>query len=122
MKLEIRSDFEFLKARDVKVGDIVTILNEGEVREKDFGTGKPRVIFEIEVEHNKKKKIWTMNKKTIKKLIDKFGDDTKTWVGKKVKLNIVEVEVRGVTRNSIVGEPLDEEPKKEQVRVEVVKI
>jgi len=122
MRLQIKANSDYLKANDVKSGDVVVILNEGEVREADFGTGKARTVFEVEVEHDKKRKTWTMNKTTIKKIIEGFGEDTKAWVGKRVKLDLVKTNVKGNVKDSIIGEPLDEEVKTGPVEAEVIKL
>ena len=122
MKIGITEPREFLRPKDVKAGDLVFILNEGITREADFGTGKPRVVFEIEVEHNKVKKTWTTNKTTLKGFIKAWGDDTKKWIGKKAKLSLVKVNVRGEIKDSIIGVPTNEGDREEEDKVEVIKI
>jgi len=122
MKISIQENSQFLRPSEVKAGDVVVILNEGEVRESDFGTGKARKVFEIEVDHNKVKKLWTMNKTTMKIFVEKWGDDTKKWIGKTAKLSLVKVNVRGQIKDSIVGEPVEIQQSTAAGNVPIVKI
>jgi len=122
MKLEIKDSNSFLRAKDVKEGDIVVLLNEGEVRDADFGTGKSRKVVEFEVEHNKINKTWTTNKTTLKNFVKAYGDDTNKWIGKKVKLSLVKVNVRGEIKDSIVGFALQEKEEKKDSDVEYIKM
>jgi len=122
MKLEIKDSNSFLRAKDVKEGDVVVLLNAGEVRDADFGTGKSRKVVEFEVEHNKINKIWTVNKTTLKNFIKAYGDDTNKWVGSEVKLSLVKVNVRGEIKDSIVGYALQEKEEKKDSDVEYIKM
>lgn len=130
MKIEISESKQFIRASDVEDGDIVTLLDEGGIREADFGTGRVKQVFEILVEHKGEKKLWTMNKTTLKNLVQAFGDETSKWIGKKVKLTKVKVNVRGQLRDCIVGQPIknsknkksEKKQSKRQSKVEVIKI
>lgn len=105
MKLEKRKVnlTPFLTVNDVKTGDVVTITGEGEYRESKFG--KDRLVVPIRLQ-NGEPRIWTLNQTTINKLIDAYGDETKNWIDKNVKLTVADVMVRGELRKAIYGEPV----------------
>lgn len=122
MKIEIKETKDWLRSRDIEGGEIATILSEGNIVEKEFEKGKKKVVLELDVEINKKRYTWTLNKTTLRKIINKWGDETKKWIGKKIKLKKVKVLVRGEEKESIIGEPLEETQKGEEKEVEVIKI
>jgi len=130
MKIEISESKLFLRASDVEDGEVVTLLDEGTIREADFGTGRVKQVFEILVEHKGEKKLWTVNKTTLKNLVQAFGNETSKWVGKKVKLTKVKVNVRGQLKDAIVGQPIKNKSERKSERkqnrkknkVEVIKI
>lgn len=84
---------DFIKADvDVKQGDIITILDAGTLQESEQFTnedGSPKSdhIFKVLVEGEERK--ITMNKTSLKKFIEKYGNESEDWVNKKAKVNIV---------------------------------
>lgn len=75
-----------------KIVPSVTIITEGHEVESEFqGKKQFKVVCEV-ICHNadKKQKTWEMNQSCKKILIKVFGPDTKDWMGKNIKLNIVE--------------------------------
>ena len=76
MRIEFKTG-NFLRAANIGQEKIVKILNEGELRETDFGTGKVKQVVEILVEMDNQQFIWTTNKTALKKLADLLGDETK---------------------------------------------
>jgi len=79
-----KSDYEWEGTQyeaDIKSGDKVTILNEGETTEGQFGT---QYVFSIKTRNGDKN--LTFNQSTINVLHDEFGSDSKDWVGKEVKV------------------------------------
>ena len=74
--MPIMSDHEeFLNATMLEEDDIVVLLDEGTFREPD-DTGLQRTVFQIGVGlPDQRKKTWTMNKTTRKRLIEAWGDD-----------------------------------------------
>ena len=106
MKVVIQS--VFAKANvNVWEGDIATIKNEGKV---DFSpTDKTRKIYNFEIElSNGEKKTASFNNASLKNLIEAFGDDSKTWVEKKIKASIVKVQAFGKVVDSIIWYPVEE--------------
>jgi len=99
----LRRSSKFLRPDDVKDGDIVEIVSEGTFRpaeESRFG----REDFLIDVKlPDGSTKTWTMNKTTLRNLMEAYGDETKNWVGRKVKINVRVDFVRGVPRKVLYG-------------------
>ena len=84
---------DFIKAgRDVFGGEILTFMNEGELKEstmykKPDGTPNIQLVIGVELPGWEIKKI-SVNKTSMKNLANAFGLDTKNWVGKTAKINV----------------------------------
>lgn len=103
--VNLADEEQFLKVGIVEDGDVVTIVDEGEMKRKDE-TGFKDDVFQCTVElKNKKKKIWTMNKTTMRKLGAAWGFDTVNWPGKKVKISIAKQMVGKELKDVLYGEP-----------------
>jgi hypothetical protein len=70
---------EFLNYDGSNDGDIATILDEGKI---EYNEVLKKDIFNIGVEVNGKKKIYSPNNKSGRALQEAFGNDTKSWIGK----------------------------------------
>ena len=68
-----------IKGEDIKDGDVVTIKNEGQRVEGQFGEQ-----FVISVETPNGEKNVSFNKTTLNILHDELGEETADWVGKEV--------------------------------------
>ena len=102
---------EYLDSTMVDAGDIVVLLDAGVFREPEE-TQLARTVFQIRVQiPDGRKKTWTMNKTTRKKLVKKWGDNSEGWVNKCVKLTITTQMVAGNLRDILWGEPTDEAQK-----------
>jgi len=103
------SDYEdFLDATMVYDGDIVQLLDEGVFKEPEV-TKLSRTVFHIRVRlQDGRKKIWSMNKTTRRRLAKAWGDDSSNWVGKNVKISITQQNVQGKMRDVLWGEPSNE--------------
>ena len=79
----------FLTTKDkINTGMMVKFTSEGEMVEKEF-QGKMKKSFNIGVElPDGTEKIASLNATSFNLLIDFYGDDTKEWVGKDVRLDI----------------------------------
>ncbi len=75
----------FLKAESIENESVGEILDEGEVRGTEE-TGFDDPVFEMGVKIGPVKFRWTMNAKSQRNLISKWGNDTKAWIGKKIIL------------------------------------
>jgi hypothetical protein len=69
----------YLNYESTTDGDIVTILDEGRV---EYNETLKKDMFNINVEVNKNKKVYSPNNNAGRALQDAFGKDTKGWVGK----------------------------------------
>lgn len=91
----------FLTPEDVGSEAQVKFVDEGEYRDIDTAEGSKRV-FTITVKlADKEERSWTMNKTSRRKISRTFGDDTKKWVGKSVKLYTTEQMVGKNTKQVI---------------------
>ena len=101
----------YLKAEDCKGGEICEILDEGEVTEIQTPEGKTKAVMNLQVMFDdgkeKKEKTFTPNKSNGNILVEAYGEDTLTWVGKTFKIELTKVRVYGKVKDSIVVEPLD---------------
>lgn len=66
---------------DIKNGDIVKILDEGTIATGQFGD---QHVFKIETRNGEKNQ--TFNQTTINALIESFGEDSESWIGKDVNI------------------------------------
>ena len=82
--------------RDINAGDLLEILNEG--REKEGQWGK-RIIFKVLTLNGDR--LLTFNPTSMNYLIEAFGDETKNWIGKKVKVWLIKSNVGGKIRNVV---------------------
>jgi hypothetical protein len=105
----IRKSSRYLRADEVRDGEVVEIVSEGRLRpaeESRFG----RETFELDVRlPDGSEKVWTLNKTTLRRLAEAYGDDTKSWVGRKVRLTVETVIVRKEPRQVIFGYPVGAE-------------
>jgi len=102
---------EYLHADAIEPGDIVEIIGKARyisAQESAF----ERSYLEVAVKMSDgQAKTWTPNKTTLHLLAQAFGDDTDSWINKKVKLNISRQNVRGKMIDVIYGEPVISEEK-----------
>jgi len=98
----------FLKVEDVKAGDLIKIKSEGDKVESKFkdeetGEVKYQINFDVELSDGRNK-VMSINKTSLKNLGDKYGYESKDWIGKLAKVNI------GVMPNAkkfIILEPVE---------------
>lgn len=81
---------------DINDGDIITILDEGQIVEGDYG---PRNVFSIQTQNGEKN--LSFNQTSMNNLIDSYTNNTKTWIGKEVKVWIIKAMVSGKFRNVV---------------------
>jgi len=96
----------WLRPSDVHDGDIVTIIEEGRKRDANE-TPFNRAVFEIAVRlPSGEEKIWTMNRTTQRRCIEAWGNETKNWIGKRLRIELRVQNVRGVMKKVIYGFPI----------------
>ena len=87
----IRAQGEYAKVgQDLKDGMYIRIVDEGQVVTGDFGD---RHVFKV-VTLNGEKNL-SFNQTSMNNLIEEFGDDTVTWVGKEAKVWLITQSVSG---------------------------
>ena len=99
----------FLKTKDVKTGDVVTFVSEGEwVENTKFKRpdGSPQSQFIIKVEINDVEMDMSLNSTNRKALIQAFGDDTVKWQGKSAKIEMAKMMVSGGMKDVIILTPI----------------
>lgn len=80
------------KGEDINDGDLITVLNEG--KEDDSGDFGPRQVFLCQMTSGEEKNV-AFNQTSLNNLIDAFGEDSASWVGKRVKAWLVRQNVAG---------------------------
>ncbi len=75
---------------DVKDGDILTVLDEGQVIIGQYGE---QHVFKVKTRNGEK--ALTLNQKSINNLVDSFGEDSNGWINKDVKAWVLKAMVSG---------------------------
>lgn len=75
---------------DIKIGDVVRILDSGNVEMGQYGEQKN---FRIKTRNGEKK--LAFNQSTQNVLIEEFGDETENWIGKDVKVILKKETIAG---------------------------
>lgn len=75
---------------DYRDGDILHVLNAGEITSSEFGEQK---VFKVKT--LKGEKNLAFNQTTMNNLIDAFGDETEKWNGESVKVTVVKAMIGG---------------------------
>lgn len=94
----------FLKASDLKGGEIVKFLDGGHKEESTvykYKDGKPQIQFVFTVEFKGEKKTINLNKISRTSLQQSWGDDTDLWVGKEARVTLINALVGGEYKNII---------------------
>ena len=79
------------KGADFKDGDLIEIASEGKQVEGQFGM---QDLFLVKTADGKEGNV-SFNRTSINALIDKYGGDSKSWIGKKAKVVAVMSNVQG---------------------------
>ena len=83
---------EYLKAKDAKRGAVIEVLDEGhweESKKFTYEDGSPQQQCVFRVRYEGEEKLLKFNKASRVAMIDAFGEESKTWIGKKAKLIIM---------------------------------
>jgi len=81
---------------DINQGDILEILDEGRKVPSQWGE---RAVFKVLTLNGDR--ILTFNSTSMNYLIDVFGNETKNWIGKKVKVWLIKSNVGGKMRDVV---------------------
>ncbi|HUX79669.1 MAG TPA: hypothetical protein VMW10_08015 [Alphaproteobacteria bacterium] len=101
----------YLKADDCKTGDMATIVAAGVPSEIEGDHGKTKEVMNYDVDINGTIKSFTPNMTNGRAMIEAWGEEDEAWVGKKFKIEIVQIRAFGKKVNSIEIECLDPKPK-----------
>ena len=101
---------KYLKADEVKPGDIITIMDEGEwVTSAKFTnpkTGEPKKDFMVKIDISGREADMTVNSTKRKALIKAFGKDSKDWVNKKCNCEVANIMVGDSMKKTVVLIPI----------------
>ena len=90
----VRAQGEFAKVNvDFKDGDILKILDGGQIISGDFGD---RHVFKVETKNGSKN--LSFNQTSMNNLIEEFGDETEKWVNKEAKAWLITQSVSGAMK------------------------
>ena len=90
------------KNEDYKDGSVITIKGEGVKTVGQFGE---QDIFKCEMENGEERSM-SFNKTSINNMIDAYGEDSKNWIGEKVKVWLILQNVQGkMVRVAYVSHP-----------------
>jgi len=110
----------FLKADNCKTGNIVEILDEGNIQTIKTPEGTEKKVLNLTVKHEGEEKTFTPNRTNGKQLEDAWGKDTKNWKGKQFKIELCKAMIFGKSQNTIMVEPLVDPNEQPKVEEEVV--
>jgi len=96
----------FLKAENMKGGEIIEILDDGSVEEINTPEGKTKTVLNFQVKLGDHEMTFTPNRANGMAFIDAWGENTEQWIGKRFKVVLVDTLVFGKKRKSIVAEPI----------------
>lgn len=114
----INSYSKFMKVEEAKSGDVVTVLNAGEIRDNERfkhklpdGTEIPKKDYIFKVKHQGTEKQLTMNKMSRDNMAKAFTSDTKEWVGKEatVELCLFSNGKKGIVLTPIINSDADDD-------------
>ena len=97
----------FLKAENCKGGELVKILACGEMQTIETGEGKSKEVLNYRVLVNSEEKVFTPNKSNGQILMEAWGENDETWIGKSFKIKIDKILSFGKRIRSIVVEPVE---------------
>jgi len=116
--MQLKPPSEFVQPRlDIQDGDIITILDEGEYRSLPQDPSREVLTFKVKTPSGDTKKL-SMNATSQARLMKLWGMDSKKWVGKKVRVEIVKQQVFDKTKDVMYLFPPEqtmEEPEAEEI-------
>jgi len=104
IEISVGTPGDFLRPGDITQPVQVEILDEGEEVEFTDNQGRTRKRYRFKVKMpDGTEKFWTMNKTTLKNLKDKWGDETKNWIGK----HVLVIKTKISNYDALLGTPMD---------------
>lgn len=104
----------YLKAANVKDGEVVMFLDEGRVETSDkytYDDGNPQKYFVMTVDYKGEKKNIKITASSKSSLIEAWGDETQNWIGKKATILVIPVQNnnKSILLKPVTGGPADVE-------------
>ena len=101
---------DYLKAIDLSEETLVEFVDEGKYSDSQFkdAAGNTKQNFNITVRIGEDEKTWTMNKTSQRAIVDAYGDESSTWIGKCAKLKVLQMLVGKEMRDVVMGSPTEE--------------
>jgi len=89
--MEIKFTSSYLKADNVKEGDIITIIDPGKEQESKFTypNGDPKTDYNFTVRYKDEERNLRMNQTSLKRMVKAFTSDTLKWVDQKAKILVL---------------------------------
>ena len=107
--MEIKNPSDFIAPNvDVKDGDKITIVDEGAYNTLPTDPNKEVLTFWVVVPNGDKKKL-SMNATSQRRCIASWGSESKEWVDKQCRVEIVKQQVFQQIREVIYLHPIDAE-------------
>lgn len=106
MALRKLSQDPYLNVDEVESGVELTVVGKPYIvpaEETKWGKPRGRAVVKLP---NGERRTWTMNNTTWDRCVSVFGVDPEKWVGKKVKLDVQMMSVRGEPRKVLFGVPV----------------
>lgn len=100
MKVKIESAF-IQAGVDVRDGDIIKFLNEGEEKANPKFDNKKQFSILVRTDEGVEKKM-SINNTSKRNMIATYGDDSKDWVLKDARVNIIKQLVSGELKSVII--------------------
>jgi hypothetical protein len=99
-KVSISGEWAKVKV-DINNGDVLEILTDAKIVSGEYGD---RQVYTVKTKNGEK--LLSFNQTSLNNLIDAYGDDSAKWVGKKVNVTVIKMNVSGKFRDIIylVGE------------------
>jgi hypothetical protein len=111
--VKLSSGGNYIKGADVKHGDTIKFLDEGEWSENTrykYPDGNNKWDFTCKVEHNGEEKKLRINSTNKKALIAAWGDETKEWIGKTARMSVETALIGGERKKTILLDPEGAKP------------
>ena len=84
------------KGEDIKDGDLITILDEGQIIVGKYGE---QIVHKIKTRNGDR--ALNLNQTSINNLVDAYGTDGKGWIGKMAKVWVIKAMVSGKFQNIV---------------------
>jgi len=104
---------DYLSPEVISDGDFAEIISEPKLVEGNFGE---QLETDIKLTTGIQKR-YSINRTSAKSLSEKWGTETKNWVGKMIKFSKLKANIKGELKMVIYSEPV-EEPKVNEEKVE----